>query len=142
MNLNRMNRIKNDTGGAILVEAAITLPTFILLMFLMVEVGLALWTQAGLQHGVDMAARCAAVNPPSNTCDNVADIKNFATTQSLGLNPPASTFTVTLNTTCGANGNNGNRVTASYAFSLFGVYISSLSSLTLTAQSCYPVQPG
>ena len=144
-----LTRIKNDTGGAVLVEAAITVPLFICLIFLMIEVGLILWTQASLQHGVEMAARCATVNPPTNTCNTVGNVKTFATTQSLGLNPPASTFTVTLNTTCGTGGNGGNLVTASYSFPLFGysiphpgVYNVFAGSLTLTAQSCYPIQPG
>jgi uncharacterized membrane protein len=57
-----LKRICHDERGATLVEAAITMPLFLSLTFGVLQAGLLLWTQAGLQHGVDMAARCATVN--------------------------------------------------------------------------------
>jgi len=127
----------NDSRGSVLVESAITLPFFILLVFSLVEIGMLLWTQVGLQHAVELAARCASVN--TSTCGTQSAIQSFAAANSLSVNPPSTTFTVTLNTTCG--GNPANLVTASYGFPLFGIYVVTNSSLTLTAQSCYPTQP-
>jgi Flp pilus assembly protein TadG len=129
--------IHADTQGAVLVEAAITLPLFILTIFIVVELGLLIWTQAGLQHGVEMAARCASVN--TTLCGTPTEVKSFAVAQSLGVKPPASTFSYTANTTCGTGGNTGNLVTASYNFSLFGIYTISMTSLTLSAHSCFPI---
>src|SRR5262245_8152521 len=54
--------IRDDTGGGALVEFTVTFPFFLLLMFGLVQAGLLLWTQAGLQHGVEVASRCASVN--------------------------------------------------------------------------------
>ena len=45
-----------------LVEFTVTLPLFLLLTFGMLQAGLLLYTQVGLQHGVEVAARCASVN--------------------------------------------------------------------------------
>src|SRR5260221_2267052 len=127
-------RLLSDSRGSVLVESAITLPFFILLVFSLVEIGLLLWTQVGLQHAVELAARCASVN--TSSCGSQSATQSFAVANSLAVNPPAATFTVTLNTTCASNP--ASPVTASYGFPLFGIYVVSQSSLTLTARSCYP----
>lgn len=143
-------RILADAQGAVLVEAAITLPLFILTIFTIVELGLLIWTQAGLQHGVELAARCASVN--TTLCGTPTNVKSYAVAQSLGVNPPSSTFSYTspATATCGTDGNGnsipGNLVTASYPFSLLGIYslvdgvpaALSATSWTLSAQSCFP----
>ena len=49
-----------------MVEFSVTFPFFLLLMFGLVETGLLLYTKNGLQHGVEMAARCASVNYSAN----------------------------------------------------------------------------
>jgi Flp pilus assembly protein TadG len=123
-----------DTRGAVLVEAAITLPLFILMIFGLVELGLLMWTQAGLQHGAEMAARHATTLQVVNgTNPSNSTIQNFAAAQSLGVNPPSATFTYTPGATC-------NQVSASYPFNLFGGdYNLSTTSWTLTAQSCFPL---
>jgi hypothetical protein len=54
--------LRDDTRGAALVEASVTIPVFLVLMFGLVQAGLLLWTKAGLQHGVEVATRCASVN--------------------------------------------------------------------------------
>ncbi len=121
----------DDTQGTALVEYALTLSAFILLTIGLLQLGLLMWTQAGLQHGVELAARCASVN--TTLCGTQSTIKSFAVSNSLALNPPASTFTVTPNTTCGTI--NGNKVSASYTFNFLPV----AASVTVTAQSCYPL---
>ena len=59
-------QIWDDTRGSALVEFTVTLPLFLLLMFGILQAGLLLYTQAGLQHGVEVAARCASVNYSAN----------------------------------------------------------------------------
>ena len=58
----KLKLIRNDTQGSVLVEAAITFPLSILLVFGIVLGSLAMWIEIGLRHGVEMAARCASVN--------------------------------------------------------------------------------
>lgn len=124
-------RLVCDTRGASAVELAATMPLFVMLMFGVVEVGWLMWVELGLQHAVEMAARCASIN--TTVCDNPSNIQNVAVQNSYGLNPPPSTFTVST-PAC------GNQVTASYTFTYLTNYFFSAPSLTLTARSCYPTQ--
>jgi Flp pilus assembly protein TadG len=145
--------IRDDTRGFALVEYTITLPLFLLLMFGLVQAGILLWTWVGLQHGVEMAARCASVNYNASqaglnaSCFTVngapvpsavthTDVEAYAQQNSFGINLPSSNFHATLNTTCGTNA--GNQVTASYTFNLIH-YVFSAFSVPLSAKSCYPI---
>lgn len=116
-----------DKRGASALEFGLTAPVFFLFLFGVIEFGLLLWTQIGLQHGAEMAARCASVNRV--LCTGSDSIKNYASQQALGLGLPASTFTYS-SAAC------GNQVDASYAFQF--PTIIGLSPLTLTAQACFP----
>src|SRR5262249_483319 len=100
--------IRDDTWGGTLVEFTLTIPFFLLLMFGLIQAGLLLWTQAGLQHGVEVATRCASVNYSAKqmgldtSCFAVAPsdvtndtIKQYALDHSFGLVPSISSFTVT-----------------------------------------------
>jgi hypothetical protein len=87
------------------------------------------WTQIGLQHGAEMAARCASVN--STLCPNSDPnaITSYATQQTFGLNLPSSTFSYST-PTC------GNQVSASYTFQFPEIF--NVAPLTLTAKACFP----
>jgi Flp pilus assembly protein TadG len=117
-----------DEHGASAVEFALTAPIFFLMIFGIITFGLMLWTQFGLQHGAEMAARCATVN--TTTCNNTTNIKSFASSNAYGLHPDPSVFTVST-PAC------GNQVSASYSFQFPTTYLG-MSPLTLTAQSCFP----
>jgi Flp pilus assembly protein TadG len=110
------------------VEFAITAPAFFAIIFLVIEGSLLMWTQVGLQHGAEMAARCATINP--TLCSSPSSIQNYAAHQTYGLNPPPTTFTYTA-AAC------GNQVSASYTFNIL-VNFFSLPSIGITAQSCFP----
>lgn len=118
----------NCQKGSAAIEFAIVGPLFIGLLFAIVQGGLMLWTQTGLQHAVESAARCSAVN--ATTCGNADAVQSYAALQAHGLNLPASTFTFA-KATC------GNQVSASYKFSFF-TQIFSAASVVLTAQACFP----
>ena len=97
-----------------LVEFTVTLPLFLLLTFGLLQAGLLLYTQVGLQHGVEAAARCASVNYSANqlglsqSCFIVSgsaiapssvtttNIKQYAQQNSWGINPASANLTVTL----------------------------------------------
>lgn len=51
-----------DICGATAVEFALTAPAFLALVGGVIEVGLLLFAQVALQHGVEAGARCASVD--------------------------------------------------------------------------------
>ena len=141
----------DDTRGAALVEAALTMPLFLLLTFGIVPGGLLFWTWLGLQHAVDMAARCTSVNDAaintgftsslcfSGTSITKSTIQAYAADNAWGINIPSSNFTVHLAgdspaTTC-STGIPGNRVSVTnYNFDL----INYIFKVKLSATACYP----
>jgi len=123
-----LHSFRRDVRGVTAVEFAVTAPVFFLMIFGIIEAGLLLWTQLGLQHGVELAARCATVN--TTLCNNVSSIQNYASQQSFGLNPSPGTFTSST-AAC------GNQVTASYTFE-FITFLFPMPSIALNAQACFP----
>ncbi len=123
-----LGRFGRDVRGASAVEFAITAPIFCMILIGIVEGGLLLWTQIGLQHGAQMAARCATIN--TTICGSTDQIQSYAAQQSYGLNPPPSIFTVS-SAAC------GNEVSASYQFPLLSNYFG-MPSLQISALSCFP----
>jgi Flp pilus assembly protein TadG len=122
-----MKTFLDDTGTAA-IEFAITSSVFIMLLVGIAEGGYALWVQLGIQHGAEMAARCATVN--TTTCGTSDAIKTYAAAQSYGVSPPTSTFTVTT-PSC------GNQVAASYTYTFLSAFFSHTSA-TLTGRACFP----
>ncbi|MGL3211348.1 Flp pilus assembly protein TadG [Bradyrhizobium sp. USDA 4524] len=123
----KLTPLWRDNRGASALEFALTAPVFFLFIFGIIEFGLLFWTQLGLQHGTEMAARCATVN--STLCPSGSAITNYAAQQAFGLTLPAQTFTYSTSA-C------GNVVSASYAFQ-FAQFLN-LSPVTLTARACFP----
>lgn len=124
----RLVRICRDESGASAIEFALTAPLFFMILLGIIEAGLFIWTQTGLQHGAEMAARCATVN--TTTCGNTSAIQNFAVQQAFGLSFAPSVFSVTT-PAC------GNQVSATYTYQFITHYFGA-PSLTLNAQSCFP----
>jgi len=117
-----------DSRGASAVEFALTAPVFFLLLFAMIEGGLLVWTQIGLQHGAEAAARCASIN--STLCGTTATTQNYAAQNAFGLSIAPSVFSVT-SPACGS------QVSATYTYGFLSTTFG-VSSLTLNAQSCFP----
>src|SRR4051812_26177121 len=122
------SKFRRDARGATAVEFALTLPVFCMFMIAILDGAMMMWTQLGLQHGAEMAARCAAINATS--CGTTDAIKTYAAAQAYGLGVPSSAYAV-------ATAACGKTVTASYTYttlsSIFGV-----PSVALTAKSCFP----
>jgi Flp pilus assembly protein TadG len=137
-------RFRRDERGATAVEFALLSPFLIALFFGIFEFGRALWIQGILDYAVEQAARCEAVN--TTLCGTASATETFAGGQATPL-PYAATcptgqicpvFTATA-PACGY------KVSGSYAFDF--IKIGTLpflgtkplpTSITLTAQSCYP----
>jgi hypothetical protein len=147
----KLARIWRDDRGASALEFALTAPAFFLFLFGIIEFGLVLWTQVGLQHGAEMAARCASVAqanailippvsqiqcPSSNAKLTVPiaiplqqnAIESYAAQNAYGLSLPVNPYQYSLRA-C------GNFVNASYSFQFYGL---SLGPVTITAQACSP----
>lgn len=116
-----------DESGASALEFALTAPAFFLLLFGIIEAGILFWTQLGLQHGAELAARCATVN--RTICSDANSTTTYASQQALGLTLPAGTFTYS-NPSC------GNQVSGSYSFALPSFM--GVGPITLAAQACFP----
>jgi len=121
-------RFCSDERGTTVLEFALTVPIFFMLLFGVVGGGLLLWMQLGLQHGAEMAARCASIN--ASVCGSVSSIQSYAASKTFGLNPSPSVFSVTT-PAC------GNQVSASYSFQCITSYLG-MPSLMLDAKSCFP----
>jgi len=113
------------------VEFALTAPAFFAMLVGVIECGLLLWTQIGLQHGAEMAARCASIN--TTLCGTTSAVQQYAAQQAFGLNPPSSTFTADPSPASGC----GYKVSASYAFNFLTAYFPN-PAVTISAQSCFP----
>ena len=116
-----------DRKGGTAIEFALTAPVFFLLVMGAIQVGLLCWAQLALQQGSEAAARCASVN--KTVCGSTSQIQSYASEQSYGLSPAASTFTVST-AAC------GNRVQASYDPPFLAAF--AISGVTLTASACFP----
>jgi len=120
-------RFSRNCSGGTAIEFAMTAPVFFALVIGAVEVGLLCWAQLALQQGSEAAARCASIN--KTVCNTTAQIQSYASAQSFGLAPAASTFTVSTQA-C------GKRVQASYN----PPFLTSMGmrAVTLKASSCFP----
>jgi Flp pilus assembly protein TadG len=123
-----LRRFLRDRAGATAVEFGLTAPVFFALLFGLIDGGLLLWTQLGLQHATEMAARCASIN--KNLCADAASVKTYASTQALGLAMAPSVFAV-------AQPACGSQVTASFDFGLVGGYYGT-PVITVNASACFP----
>jgi Flp pilus assembly protein TadG len=121
-------RILRATNGSSAIEFALTVPIMLAIVIGIAQFSLLLWTQFGLQHGAEMAARCASIN--TTTCASVDTIQSYAVTQAYGLSLPPTTFTV-------ATPACGNQVAANYAFQFFTPFLGT-PTVNLTAQACFP----
>ncbi len=102
------------------IEFALTAPAFLALLFGAFQGALMLWTQLGLQHAAERAARCAAIN--TTLCGTSAQVQAYALTQGLANSLPASAFTLVSSGCVSA--------TANVRFVI--------STVSLSAQSCFP----
>jgi len=135
--VNSTEKLLLDERGATALEFAILAPVFFLLIFGIIAFGVLFWTQVGLQHGAEMAARCASL-PSTSQSWRCPSIETYAAQNAFGLSLPATTFcsrTSSSNSCSSIPPCSGNYVGASYTFVFTGL---NLGPLTLKAQACSP----
>lgn len=129
-------RVVGDKRGVAAVEFALLLPVFLLITGALIDIGLMMWTQLGIEHAVEAGARYASLytasHPPA-PCPVAANVQSYTATQAYGLGLPASTFTYTT-ATCGF------QVKASYSYQFIGDGFPQMT-MTLSATSCIPRPP-
>lgn len=123
-----LKRVWDDEGGTAAIEFGLTAPAFFLLLFGVLQTGLLFWTQIGMQHGTEMAARCASVN--TTICPDETAAQTYASQQSFGLNLPSAIFSV-------QNAGCGKQVTANYTYYFLTSLIGG-PKFEMTAQACFP----
>lgn len=117
-----------DEQGSSAIELSLVAPLFGLFLAGVAQVGIWVWTSTALQHGAELAARCASFNPTA--CADATSITNYAVAQSYGLRVTADAFAYT-QPVC------GNQVTASLQTANF-LSIIGAPAMTATAQACFP----
>jgi Flp pilus assembly protein TadG len=121
--MTRGRALRRDERGSSAVEFALTAPAFLALLFGALQGALMLWTQLGLQHAVERAARCAAVN--TALCGTSDQVQAYAVTQGLANGLASGAFTLTTES-CGK----AVSATTSVRFVT--------ASVSLYARSCFP----
>jgi Flp pilus assembly protein TadG len=134
--------LRRDRRGVAAVEFALVALTMLTWIFGMMEAARAYWSYQIIQEVAIQGARCMGIISSSCASGGVYDAstaKTYMVTQAsnLGLTLPASDITVTRPATC-ASTTGFSSVSISYDFkTLLPVMIPSLSSVTLTASSCF-----
>jgi Flp pilus assembly protein TadG len=123
-----VRKLVRHTGGTTAIEFAFTAPLFMMLVFGIVETGLALWAQFGLENAVEAAARCASVS--TTTCSSSSTVATYAASHTLGVTIPSSAFSYS-KPSC------GNQVSGSYTYTYLTKYFKA-ANVTLSARSCFP----
>ena len=117
-----------DANGASAADFAIIAPLFCLVLAGVAQFGLWVWTSTALQHGAELAARCATYNPTS--CADAASITSYAATQSYGLNVSAASFSYAASA-C------GNQVSATVTTANF-LSVIGAPTMSARAMACFP----
>lgn len=81
------SRFMQSKKGATAVEFAMIAPVLVMIIFSVLEVGRALFVKNSLQHGVEVAARHAMVNPSATT----TELKTLAFSQATAIGNASGT---------------------------------------------------
>jgi len=124
-----------DRRASVVIEYAVVLPLLLTFVLGLMDTGRLLWSYTTLYRAVEVAARCAAIDPIN--CGSVAAIKTYAAGQAWGQHLTATNFTVTA-LTC------GQQVAGTMSFHFFtpwyyiAIPFGASNTLSLHATSCYP----
>jgi TadE-like protein len=125
--LNTSTRLVICERGSSAVELAITLSTFLAMLFGIVNIAMMLWTMASLHYAAETAARCAAVAVAG--CTSTDTIQSYALSHYFGLSLGGTNPFVYTTAGC------GNTVTATYTYSL-AIPIIGTFTVPLSATAC------
>ena len=123
--------------GIATLEFALVAPVFLLVIFLVFEVGMLMWANSAIQAAASQTARCTALDAPA-----CADSKAFATSLINGWGVagvlPSVSVTVQPDTTCNTATGRFSTVTITGTPSGLVSLASFLPNLVLTSTACYP----
>jgi len=121
-----LQRLAREQSGAAAIEFAFALPLLVMTILGAIWVGLLVFTISSLDHSVQSAARCSAVN--EQLCDTAAKTVSYAQNSYVG---PAVSPTFTVSTAdC------GHRVVGEASFDL-GI-LPGVKTIPLSVSACYP----
>ena len=122
-----LQHLLRDRRGATIVETALVLPAFLMLIIGGIYLGLLGFTVAGMHYAVEAGARCSALG--LTACSNDTKTAAYTRTQFMGASTPAPTFTAST-AAC------GHVVTGSLTFVL-NTGVQSIN-VPLTSTACFP----
>ena len=95
-----LHRLRRDESGAAVIEMAFALPAFIVLIWMIIQLGLVFRAMAGIQHALGEGARLATIWPvPAST-----DIEDRMEAAVYGIGP--GDFAIPVPTSGTADGSN------------------------------------
>ena len=127
----KLPRFFRDGSGASAVEFALLTPVFLLIVGAVINLGLMMWTQLGMEHAAEAAARYASIT--ASPCPTPTAVQTYAATQDYGVGLPKSTFTY-------ATASCGYQVNAGYSYKMLGDGFPQFTT-QLTATVCVPRPP-
>ena len=86
--IRRLTRLLRNEEGAAVIEIAVALPTLIMMMWAIVQLGLVFRAMSGIQHGLGEGARYATLYPQPNT----SSIKSKISSTVYGIGPGSFTI--------------------------------------------------
>jgi Flp pilus assembly protein TadG len=121
------NRLRRHDGGATVIEFALVLPLFLMVVIGGMYLSLLAFAYSSMQYATQAGARCASVN--STTCGTATTTVSYTRNQYLGPNRNAIAITT-------GSGSCGHIVSATMTYGL-NTGISRLD-VPLAATSCFP----
>lgn len=104
----RLNALRRDKRGAAVVEMAFALPAFIVMLWMVVQLGLVFRALSGIQHALGEGARAATIWPVPTT----TTIQTRMNSAVYGIGP--GTFNIPTPTAGTADGSNYLDLTVTY----------------------------
>jgi len=136
-----LRRLFSDARGATATEFAFVAPTFLMMLFLMIDGGRMLFTKQALNELAVAGARCAALKPTG--CTTNAEVQSWMvsrgqTRSMLSL----TTSMIVIDTTSNCNGQASMAsatITMPYKKGGMNLLPQSVTPSNLTATSCFPI---
>jgi Flp pilus assembly protein TadG len=139
--MNAVKRLFGNARGATAVEFAIVAPTFLMMIFLMLDGGRMLFTKQALNELAMAAARCTALK--STGCATASAAQTWVVDRARQKSQLAlTTSMVTINMTTNCNGQaNMAKATIDYTYQKGPMNLLPQSTVpsTLTSSSCFPI---
>jgi len=130
----------HDRKGGVAVEFALVAPTFLMILFLIMDGGRLMFAKQSLNELAAATARCAAIKAAG--CDTAANAQGWAVSRGnarSAMNIANSNVTVTASTTCNGVANMTKvTITRPWANGAMGMLPGNVAPTSLSSSSCFP----